>query len=292
MVPVLMVPIGDGERAVALDEPLRLGRDADCELRLNVPLASRRHARVSWDGRRAWVEDLGSRNGTFVNGEQLAGPRALRDGDELHIAGFTLRFALLRPAPVGEGWSAPAPEVSEDSCVTDACAAPLAVNGAVIEASDADAVKCDASHASWGQVRDEAWSDARVCETGGGGHVSADGAPVDEVLEADTAKGMADAPMDAPLAPGRRVPWHEASPAAETAAPRSVDGAAAPNAQQIVDTPANCAAESPGIRAHFHPSAATLRADTGAPRTSTFETPVDDERDWWASPIDQPWRKS
>jgi pSer/pThr/pTyr-binding forkhead associated (FHA) protein/NADPH-dependent 2,4-dienoyl-CoA reductase/sulfur reductase-like enzyme len=57
--------------------------------------ASRRHAQieVAEDGK-AIVQDLGSRNGTFLNGSRLAAPQALRDGDLLQIGETTLRFTL------------------------------------------------------------------------------------------------------------------------------------------------------------------------------------------------------
>ncbi|MBL8619774.1 MAG: sigma 54-interacting transcriptional regulator [Myxococcales bacterium] len=61
-------------RAVALGAaPIELGRDPACGLAIDDASLSRRHARLGWrDG--AWqVEDLGSRNGTFVDGERLAG---------------------------------------------------------------------------------------------------------------------------------------------------------------------------------------------------------------------------
>jgi nitrite reductase (NADH) large subunit len=76
-------------RRVALSSPLTVGRGRDADLVLADELVSRRHARVSRSGAGAVVEDLGSRNGTFVNGSQVHGPTYLEPGDQLQL-GVTL----------------------------------------------------------------------------------------------------------------------------------------------------------------------------------------------------------
>jgi pSer/pThr/pTyr-binding forkhead associated (FHA) protein len=77
-------------RQLVLDRPAVIGRSPDADLTLEDGQASRRHAQVSpaTDGS-AVVEDLGSANGTFVNGNELVGPARLDPGDELLI-GVTL----------------------------------------------------------------------------------------------------------------------------------------------------------------------------------------------------------
>jgi pSer/pThr/pTyr-binding forkhead associated (FHA) protein len=79
----------DAGRRVDLLAPLTVGRTADADLVLADELVSRRHARVSQRGDGAVVEDLGSRNGTFVNGNQIHGPTRLVPGDQLQL-GVTL----------------------------------------------------------------------------------------------------------------------------------------------------------------------------------------------------------
>ena len=71
-----------------------IGLDPKCSVHLGDMLVSRRHAvlKVNEAGE-CWIEDLGSRNGTFVNGERLSGKeRLLRDGDVIAIAFFEFRF--------------------------------------------------------------------------------------------------------------------------------------------------------------------------------------------------------
>jgi diguanylate cyclase (GGDEF)-like protein len=76
-----------------------IGRDAQAELVLADAGASKRHALVekvkSWLGRVSYrVKDLGSTNGTRVNGKRIRGSRTLGDGDRIELGGTTLRFSL------------------------------------------------------------------------------------------------------------------------------------------------------------------------------------------------------
>lgn len=65
----LLVLVGDEPgRAVAVGDGVSIGRGGECDLVLAESSVSRRHARVLRRGGGIWVEDLGSRNGTFVNG--------------------------------------------------------------------------------------------------------------------------------------------------------------------------------------------------------------------------------
>jgi hypothetical protein len=64
-----------------------IGREPDNDVVLAVSQVSRHHARLEWDGRRYLLRDLGSKNGTLVNGERLVAPRALQDGDQITFPG-------------------------------------------------------------------------------------------------------------------------------------------------------------------------------------------------------------
>jgi len=96
-----------------------IGRHMDCDIILPDRLVSRHHAQITWDEEQQThiVEDLRSKNKTYVNGKELADPHELVDGDEIQIA---LRFKL---AFVDAGETAPltfdAGEVSEQLHIDD-----------------------------------------------------------------------------------------------------------------------------------------------------------------------------
>jgi DNA-binding winged helix-turn-helix (wHTH) protein len=67
-------------------DSLVLGRDETCDITLAERQVSRQHIRVYKQGETYFVEDLDSKNGTWVNGQPLKGTRELHDGDEMHLA--------------------------------------------------------------------------------------------------------------------------------------------------------------------------------------------------------------
>ncbi len=69
-----------------------IGRSADCQLSLDDPLVSRRHALLTVSGALVTVEDLGSRNGVLVNGTKIEGPQRLADGDQITIGGQEMQL--------------------------------------------------------------------------------------------------------------------------------------------------------------------------------------------------------
>lgn len=89
--------------SILLDDELFIGRHADGAGRLaDDEEISRSHARISLD-RSGFcaIEDLGSTNGTFVNGLRVAGPQTLSVGDTIELGGTTLVTREL-PSPVSE----------------------------------------------------------------------------------------------------------------------------------------------------------------------------------------------
>jgi pSer/pThr/pTyr-binding forkhead associated (FHA) protein len=76
-----------------------IGREPGCQLRPASILISNRHCALVRRDEKAFVRDLGSTNGTFVNDRQIKGEFELRDGDQLRVG--PLSFAVqLEPAPV------------------------------------------------------------------------------------------------------------------------------------------------------------------------------------------------
>jgi predicted component of type VI protein secretion system len=98
--------------SILLDDELLIGRHAEGAGRLaDDEEISRSHARISLD-RSGFcaIEDLGSTNGTFVNGLRLAGPQTLSVGDTIELGGTTL---VVRELPVPATERAPKPAASQ-----------------------------------------------------------------------------------------------------------------------------------------------------------------------------------
>ena len=72
-----------------------IGRAPNVEVRLEDDGISRTHARLRAETNRAWIEDMGSRNGTFVNGTKISAPVELREGDKIQVGrGTVIRFGM------------------------------------------------------------------------------------------------------------------------------------------------------------------------------------------------------
>ena len=71
-----------------------VGRDRDCIIRIESHTVSRRHARIVVTHEKTTVEDLGSKNGTLVNGTPINGPAVLKDGDEVQVGSTLVTYRL------------------------------------------------------------------------------------------------------------------------------------------------------------------------------------------------------
>jgi hypothetical protein len=93
---VLASPRGEPQPggSYPLDAVTSLGRDVNNGIVLDDPFASNDHAVLTFRGRNWYVEDLGSTNGTFVNGVPVEGVGPLGFGDELQVG--EIRFRLDR----------------------------------------------------------------------------------------------------------------------------------------------------------------------------------------------------
>lgn len=107
---------------------ISIGRSEECDISLPDRQVSRYHARISWQGNEYQIEDLGSKNGTHVNGQEVQSTMALRDGDELQVA---LRFKM---AFVDAGATAPLTfNFDKAGIQIDDEARQVTVNGEVID---------------------------------------------------------------------------------------------------------------------------------------------------------------
>ena len=77
-----------------------IGRHDDCLIRIKSSQVSRRHCEFFEVSDKLTLRDLGSSNGTFVNGKKVSGQQALKHGDELTVGAVTLRVAKLGQARV------------------------------------------------------------------------------------------------------------------------------------------------------------------------------------------------
>ena len=88
-----------------------IGRHDDCLIRIRSSQVSRRHCELFEEENQLILRDLGSSNGTYVNGKRVLGKQALKPGDVLTIGGVTLRVDLLGARPKSATSSAsPAPQ--------------------------------------------------------------------------------------------------------------------------------------------------------------------------------------
>jgi pSer/pThr/pTyr-binding forkhead associated (FHA) protein len=105
----LMVRYGEaGEADFPLVGELVVGRTAECQIWFDQPEVSRRHARFYLVERGAFVDDLGSANGVFLNSSRVEGTAELRPGDILLVGGHKLLVTW-----AGDGAAPPAREHEE-----------------------------------------------------------------------------------------------------------------------------------------------------------------------------------
>jgi hypothetical protein len=81
----------------ALAEDTSVGRDSSCDVVLDDPYVSRRHARVTIENHRFFIYDLGTPGGTFVNDQQIQ-RRLLYEGDRIRVGRTTLEFHYVSAA--------------------------------------------------------------------------------------------------------------------------------------------------------------------------------------------------
>ncbi len=110
---VRSVDVTIGDDSVSLGEGVHMiGRDPHGAIWIDSTLVSRRHATITVSARDVVLTDLGSRNGTFVNGQRLDAPATLADGDEILVGPARLVVRTI---------AAPESTVSTDADAPDRC---------------------------------------------------------------------------------------------------------------------------------------------------------------------------
>jgi DNA-binding CsgD family transcriptional regulator len=114
--PVSRFVLDMGSGWVRLTQGLwRIGRDATCEVHLDDPSVSRRHASLRVGARGVEVVDAGSRNGVRINGRRIHGTAPLQGGDTLAVGTVRLRLLDRDPSEVDLGAAATKPLPRLDS---------------------------------------------------------------------------------------------------------------------------------------------------------------------------------
>ena len=96
--PALRYLADDRRQFMLMEGANVVGRAADATISIDSPGVSRYHARFTVANDDATVEDLGSKNGTHVNGTRISGPTTLADGDEVRLGLIVLTYRCGSPS--------------------------------------------------------------------------------------------------------------------------------------------------------------------------------------------------
>jgi DNA-binding winged helix-turn-helix (wHTH) protein len=92
----------EGRELLIQKRRIVIGRDPGVDVQLESPRISRQHAQIVIEGDKAFIEDLGSKNGTFLHEQRVIGPTPLAHGDEIRIGPFVLTFRSSSPSSITE----------------------------------------------------------------------------------------------------------------------------------------------------------------------------------------------
>lgn len=87
-------PDGVTKRVAVDRDEFVIGRQPDCDLAISDSRLSRKHAKISRSGSRFAIEDVGSSNGTDLNGQPVFDPVDIRDGDVLNFGGYEVKAEI------------------------------------------------------------------------------------------------------------------------------------------------------------------------------------------------------
>jgi len=132
-----------GQRLPLDKDRIVLGRNADCGIVLNLPAVSREHACILRVEGGFFIEDLGSRNGTYVNNQQISGRSALKTNDKIKICDFLATFEEAPPLPKTLAGDATIEEEDDDGMEESSTveAQVSHTSGLILEAQSAEKLK-------------------------------------------------------------------------------------------------------------------------------------------------------
>jgi pSer/pThr/pTyr-binding forkhead associated (FHA) protein len=93
---------GEKRTILVTKDEFLIGRGADCDLRIKASAISRHHCLLRVRGQEVTVLDLGSSNGTFVNGQRVRSQTEVRNGDQLALG--SCQFLVVVDAQGGVSW--------------------------------------------------------------------------------------------------------------------------------------------------------------------------------------------
>ena len=97
--------VKDGRRLPLLPGENVLGREPEGGINLDSPTVSRRHARILISATRVTLEDLDSKNGTFLQGQRVSLAVTLTNGDEIRAGSVVLRFRMSSSKGLTSTWT-------------------------------------------------------------------------------------------------------------------------------------------------------------------------------------------
>ena len=213
IVKLIVVSGKSAGRAIAVKRSkFLIGRADECDIRPLSEEVSRRHCAIVVGPEAVWVEDLGSRNGTFVNGERIAAKTQVTDGDTLRVGALEVRFSYVRQGAGGGSdedvskWLMTETD-SADSTTAHTVAVPAAVpreapRGDTVEGSgDGDTVS--GSSVNGGSVDAVQPADPAAAEVAAGAKANAGTGRSGATPAPSTAAGGRPAPGGLPQAPAK-----------------------------------------------------------------------------------------
>ena len=88
----MLVTPGSMPKTLEVGKRFVFGRATDADLSIPSQRVSREHAALTWEGKQAFLEDLGSQNGTQINGRPIVKKAELKDGDEITIGPYLCTY--------------------------------------------------------------------------------------------------------------------------------------------------------------------------------------------------------